>query len=228
MRQRAFDIASFIFSIFIYVVLVALVAFGSKVALNKDKSVSEFEIILVDREPDLKQELPKVQDLPSKKTPKNESIKNKLVENRPKKAVQKSQTNSKNSQTAQNSPKTNIAHKDIQISQNTKPATNSQNLATANQIAYLGEDNQIFKLLKDEIAKNTIYPRAAKRANLTGVVGVEFEISTSGISNEKISRPSRHQILNDAALKALKTAKPNLEKIDKKYSVFMEIVFELR
>ena len=223
MRQRAFDIVSFIFSIFIYVMLIALVVFGSKVALGKDEIVSEFEIILVDREPDLNQELPKAQNLPPKETPKNEPVKNKPTKNTPK----KSQVNSKNSQTAQNPPKANIAQ-NSQISQETKPVTNSQNLATANQIATLGEDSQIFKILKDEIAKNTIYPRAAKRANLSGVVGVEFEISASGITNEKVSRPSRHQILNDAALKALKTTKPNLEKIDKKYRVFIEIVFELR
>lgn len=223
MRQRAFDIVSFIFSIFIYVMLIALVVFGSKVALGKDEIVSEFEIILVDREPDLNQELPKAQNLPPKETPKNEPVKNKPTKNTPK----KSQVNSKNSQTTQNPPKANIAQ-NSQISQETKPVTNSQNLATANQIATLGEDGQIFKILKDEIAKNTIYPRAAKRANLSGVVGVEFEISASGITNEKVSRPSRHQILNDAALKALKTTKPNLEKIDKKYRVFIEIVFELR
>lgn len=203
--------------------LIALVVFGSKVALGKDEIVSEFEIILVDREPDLNQELPKAQNLPPKETPKNEPVKNKPTKNTPK----KSQVNSKNSQTAQNPPKANIAQ-NSQISQETKPVTNSQNLATANQIATLGEDSQIFKILKDEIAKNTIYPRAAKRANLSGVVGVEFEISASGITNEKVSRPSRHQILNDAALKALKTTKPNLEKIDKKYRVFIEIVFELR
>ena len=223
MRQRAFDIVSFIFSIFIYMMLIALVVFGSKVALGKDEIVSEFEIILVDREPDLNQELPKAQNLPPKETPKNEPVKNKPTKNTPK----KSQVNSKNSQTAQNPPKANIAQ-NSQISQETKPVTNSQNLATVNQIATLGEDSQIFKILKDEIAKNTIYPRAAKRANLSGVVGVEFEISASGITNEKVSRPSRHQILNDAALKALKTTKPNLEKIDKKYRVFIEIVFELR
>lgn len=223
MRQRAFDIVSFIFSIFIYMMLIALVVFGSKVALGKDEIVSEFEIILVDREPDLNQELPKAQNLPPKETPKNEPVKNKPTKNTPK----KSQVNLKNSQTAQNPPKANIAQ-NSQISQETKPVTNSQNLATVNQIATLGEDSQIFKILKDEIAKNTIYPRAAKRANLSGVVGVEFEISASGITNEKVSRPSRHQILNDAALKALKTTKPNLEKIDKKYRVFIEIVFELR
>ena len=47
MEQKALNITSFIFSLLIYFVLVAIITFGAKINLGKDKIVSEFEIILI-------------------------------------------------------------------------------------------------------------------------------------------------------------------------------------
>lgn len=222
MEQKALNITSFIFSLLIYFVLVALITFGAKINLGKDKIVSEFEIYIV--ESDIKPN-----SLNSIKPP-NSSINppstpdpqtRKITAQKSQKSTQKSQT-----------PTQNLTRAAYQSSQqNTpinSPSKSNESTPSQNQITKLSNDSEIFKRLKDEIAQNTIYPRAARRARLSGVVGVEFQIDKSGISNEKISRPSQHKLLNEAALNAIKKTKPNLENIDKKYSIFMEIAFELR
>ncbi|ARR00193.1 energy transducer TonB [Campylobacter porcelli] len=198
--QRVFDLVSFILSLLIYVVLLWLVVAGSKIYLGKDNSSSDFEIFLVQSiEPNFK----------------------KLEPQKPKTAEKITKLPSANP-----APKAQIKQTDHNSQETQTPAKHY--FATQEQIIPLGSNDPVFKALKDEIAKNTIYPRAARRARLSGVVGVEFQIDKSGISNEKISRPSQYKLLNEAALNAIKNTKPNLEKIDKKYSISMEIAFELR
>lgn len=229
MEQKALNITSFIFSLLIYFVLVALITFGAKINLGKDKIVSEFEIYIV--ESDIKPNLLNpIQPPNSSINPSNSSINSpstpdaqtrKIPAQKSQKSTQKSQTTTQNL--------TKAAYQSSQ--QNTpinSPSKSNESTPSQNQITKLSSDSEIFKRLKDEIAQNTIYPRAARRARLSGVVGVEFQIDKSGISNEKISRPSQHKLLNEAALNAIKKTKPNLENIDKKYSIFMEIAFELR
>ncbi|WP_096029338.1 energy transducer TonB [Campylobacter lanienae] len=229
MEQKALNITSFIFSLLIYFVLVALITFGAKINLGKDKIVSEFEIYIV--ESDIKPNLLNpIQPPNSSINPSNSSINSpstpdaqtrKIPAQKSQKSTQKSQTTTQNL--------TKAAYQSSQ--QNTpinSPSKSNESTPSQNQITKLSNDSEIFKRLKDEIAQNTIYPRAARRARLSGVVGVEFQIDKSGISNEKISRPSQHKLLNEAALNAIKKTKPNLENIDKKYSIFMEIAFELR
>ncbi|WP_086243587.1 energy transducer TonB [Campylobacter devanensis] len=222
MEQKALNITSFIFSLLIYFVLVALITFGAKINLGKDKIVSEFEIYIVESDikpnslnpikpPNSSINPPSTPDAQTRKIPAQKS----------QKSTQKSQTTTQNL--------TRAAYQSSQ--QNTpinSPSKSNESTPSQNQITKLSSDSEIFKRLKDEIAQNTIYPRAARRARLSGVVGVEFQIDKSGISNEKISRPSQHKLLNEAALNAIKKTKPNLENIDKKYSIFMEIAFELR
>ncbi|WP_086252817.1 energy transducer TonB [Campylobacter devanensis] len=222
MEQKALNITSFIFSLLIYFVLVALITFGAKINLGKDKIVSEFEIYIVESDikpnslnpikpPNSSINPPSTPDPQTRKIPAQKS----------QKSTQKSQTPTQNL--------TKAAYQSSQ--QNTpinSPSKSNESTPSQNQITKLSSDSEIFKRLKDEIAQNTIYPRAARRARLSGVVGVEFQIDKSGISNEKISRPSQHKLLNEAALNAIKKTKPNLENIDKKYSIFMEIAFELR
>lgn len=229
MEQKALNITSFIFSLLIYFVLVALITFGAKINLGKDKIVSEFEIYIV--ESDIKpNSLNPIKPPNSSINPSNSSINppstpdpqtHKIPAQKSQKSTQKSQT-----------PTQNLTRAAYQSSQqNTpinSPSKSNESTPSQNQITKLSSDSEIFKRLKDEIAQNTIYPRAARRARLSGVVGVEFQIDKSGISNEKISRPSQHKLLNEAALNAIKKTKPNLENIDKKYSIFMEIAFELR
>ncbi|WP_086232472.1 energy transducer TonB [Campylobacter devanensis] len=229
MEQKALNITSFIFSLLIYFVLVALITFGAKINLGKDKIVSEFEIYIV--ESDIKPNLLNPIKPPNSSiNPSNSSINppstpdaqtRKIPAQKSQKSTQKSQTTTQNL--------TRAAYQSSQ--QNTpinSPSKSNESTPSQNQITKLSSDSEIFKRLKDEIAQNTIYPRAARRARLSGVVGVEFQIDKSGISNEKISRPSQHKLLNEAALNAIKKTKPNLENIDKKYSIFMEIAFELR
>ncbi|TWO27632.1 energy transducer TonB [Campylobacter lanienae] len=229
MEQKALNITSFIFSLLIYFVLVALITFGAKINLGKDKIVSEFEIYIV--ESDIKpNSLNPIKPPNSSINPSNSSINppstpdpqtRKITAQKSQKSTQKSQTTTQNL--------TKAAYQSSQ--QNTpinSPSKSNESTPSQNQITKLSNDSEIFKRLKDEIAQNTIYPRAARRARLSGVVGVEFQIDKSGISNEKISRPSQHKLLNEAALNAIKKTKPNLENIDKKYSIFMEIAFELR
>lgn len=229
MEQKALNITSFIFSLLIYFVLVALIAFGAKINLGKDKIVSEFEIYIV--ESDIKpNSLNPIKPPNSSINPSNSSINSpstpdpqtrKIPAQKFQKSTQKSQTTTQNL--------TRASYQSSQ--QNTpinSPSKSNEPTPSQNQITKLSNDSEIFKRLKDEIAQNTIYPRAARRARLSGVVGVEFQIDKSGISNEKISRPSQHKLLNEAALNAIKKTKPNLENIDKKYSIFMEIAFELR
>lgn len=229
MEQKALNITSFIFSLLIYFVLVALITFGAKINLGKDKIVSEFEIYIV--ESDIKpNSLNPIKPPNSSINPSNSSINppstpdaqtRKITAQKSQKSTQKSQTTTQNL--------TKAAYQSSQ--QNTpinSPSKSNESTPNQNQITKLSNDSEIFKRLKDEIAQNTIYPRAARRARLSGVVGVEFQIDKSGISNEKISRPSQHKLLNEAALNAIKKTKPNLENIDKKYSIFMEIAFELR
>ena len=229
MEQKALNITSFIFSLLIYFVLVALITFGAKINLGKDKIVSEFEIYIV--ESDIKpNSLNPIKPPNSSINPSNSSINSpstpdaqtrKIPAQKSQKSTQKSQTTTQNL--------TRAAYQSSQ--QNTpinSPSKSNEPTHSQNQITKLSSDSEIFKRLKDEIAQNTIYPRAARRARLSGVVGVEFQIDKSGISNEKISRPSQHKLLNEAALNAIKKTKPNLENIDKKYSIFMEIAFELR
>lgn len=229
MEQKALNITSFIFSLLIYFVLVALITFGAKINLGKDKIVSEFEIYIV--ESDIKpNSLNPIKPPNSSINPSNSSINppstpdpqtRKITAQKSQKSTQKSQTTTQNL--------TKAAYQSSQ--QNTpinSPSKSNESTPSQNQITKLSSDSEIFKKLKDEIAQNTIYPRAARRARLSGVVGVEFQIDKSGISNEKISRPSQHKLLNEAALNAIKKTKPNLENIDKKYSIFMEIAFELR
>ena len=229
MEQKALNITSFIFSLLIYFVLVALITFGAKINLGKDKIVSEFEIYIV--ESDIKpNSLNPIKPPNSSINPSNSSINSpstpdpqtsKIPAQKSQKSTQKFQTTTQNL--------TRAAYQSSQ--QNTpinSPSKSNEPTPSQNQITKLSSDSEIFKRLKDEIAQNTIYPRAARRARLSGVVGVEFQIEKSGISNEKISRPSQHKSLNEAALNAIKKTKPNLENIDKKYSIFMEIAFELR
>ncbi|WP_086291141.1 energy transducer TonB [Campylobacter devanensis] len=229
MEQKALNITSFIFSLLIYFVLVALITFGAKINLGKDKIVSEFEIYIV--ESDIKpNSLNPIKPPNSSINPSNSSINSpstpdpqtrKIPAQKSQKSTQKIQTTTQNL--------TRAAYQSSQ--QNTpinSPSKSNESTPSQNQITKLSSDSEIFKKLKDEIAQNTIYPRAARRARLSGVVGVEFQIDKSGISNEKISRPSQHKLLNEAALNAIKKTKPNLENIDKKYSIFMEIAFELR
>ncbi|WP_086244542.1 energy transducer TonB [Campylobacter devanensis] len=229
MEQKALNITSFIFSLLIYFVLVALITFGAKINLGKDKIVSEFEIYIV--ESDIKpNSLNPIKPPNSSINPSNSSINSpstpdpqtrKITAQKSQKSTQKFQTTTQNL--------TRAAYQSSQ--QNTpinSPSKSNESTPSQNQITKLSNDSEIFKRLKDEIAQNTIYPRAARRARLSGVVGVEFQIDKSGISNEKISRPSQHKLLNEAALNAIKKTKPNLENIDKKYSIFMEIAFELR
>ncbi|ARQ97025.1 putative energy transduction protein TonB [Campylobacter lanienae NCTC 13004] len=222
MEQKALNITSFIFSLLIYFVLVALITFGAKINLGKDKIVSEFEIYIV--ESDIKPNSlnpikPPNSSINPPSTPDPQT--RKITAQKSQKSTQKSQTPTQNL--------TKAAYQSSQ--QNTpinSPSKSNESTPSQNQITKLSSDSEIFKRLKDEIAQNTIYPRAARRARLSGVVGVEFQIDKSGISNEKISRPSQHKLLNEAALNAIKKTKPNLENIDKKYSIFMEIAFELR
>ena len=229
MEQKALNITSFIFSLLIYFVLVALITFGAKINLGKDKIVSEFEIYIV--ESDIKpNSLNPIKPPNSSINPSNSSINSpstldpqtsKIPAQKSQKSTQKFQTTTQNL--------TRAAYQSSQ--QNTpinSPSKSNEPTPSRNQITKLSSDSEIFKRLKDEIAQNTIYPRAARRARLSGVVGVEFQIDKSGISNEKISRPSQHKSLNEAVLNAIKKTKPNLENIDKKYSIFMEIAFELR
>lgn len=229
MEQKALNITSFIFSLLIYFVLVALITFGAKINLGKDKIVSEFEIYIV--ESDIKpNSLNPIKPPNSSINPSNSSINSpstpdpqtrKIPAQKSQKPTQKIQTTTQNL--------TRAAYQSSQ--QNTpinSPSKSNESTPSQNQITKLSSDSEIFKRLKDEIAQNTIYPRAARRARLSGVVGVEFQIDKSGISNEKISRPSQHKLLNEAALNAIKKTKLNLENIDKKYSIFMEIAFELR
>lgn len=229
MEQKALNITSFIFSLLIYFVLVALITFGAKINLGKDKIVSEFEIYIV--ESDIKpNSLNPIKPPNSSINPSNSSINPPSTPDAQTRKIpaQKSQKSTQKSQT----PTQNLTRAAYQSSQqNTpinSPSKSNESTPSQNQITKLSSDSEIFKRLKDEIAQNTIYPRAARRARLSGVVGVEFQIDKSGISNEKISRPSQHKLLNEAALNAIKKTKPNLENIDKKYSIFMEIAFELR
>ncbi|WP_096027638.1 energy transducer TonB [Campylobacter lanienae] len=229
MEQKALNITSFIFSLLIYFVLVALITFGAKINLGKDKIVSEFEIYIV--ESNIKpNSLNPIKPPNSSINPSNSSINPPSTPDPQTRKIpaQKSQKSTQKSQT----PTQNLTRASYQSSQqNTpinSPSKSNESTPSQNQITKLSNDSEIFKRLKDEIAQNTIYPRAARRARLSGVVGVEFQIDKSGISNEKISRPSQHKLLNEAALNAIKKTKPNLENIDKKYSIFMEIAFELR
>jgi TonB family protein len=226
MEQKALNITSFIFSLLIYFVLVALITFGAKINLGKDKIVSEFEIYIV--ESDIKpNSLNPIKPPNSSINPSNSSINSPSTPDPQTSKIPAQKSTQKFQTTTQNLIR--AAYQSSQ--QNTpinSPSKSNEPTPSQNQIIKLSSDSEIFKRLKDEIAQNTIYPRAARRARLSGVVGVEFQIDKSGISNEKISRPSQHKSLNEAALNAIKKTKPNLENIDKKYSIFMEIAFELR
>jgi TonB family protein len=226
MEQKALNITSFIFSLLIYFVLVALITFGAKINLGKDKIVSEFEIYIV--ESDIKpNSLNPIKPPNSSINSSNSSINSPSTLDPQTSKIPAQKSTQKFQTTTQNLIR--AAYQSSQ--QNTpinSPSKSNEPTPSQNQITKLSSDSEIFKRLKDEIAQNTIYPRAARRARLSGVVGVEFQIDKSGISNEKISRPSQHKSLNEAALNAIKKTKPNLENIDKKYSIFMEIAFELR
>ena len=168
MEQKALNITSFIFSLLIYFVLVALITFGAKINLGKDKIVSEFEIYIV--ESDIKpNSLNPIKPPNSSINPSNSSINppstphaqtRKIPAQKSQKSTQKSQTTTQNL--------TRAAYQSSQ--QNTpinSPSKSNESTPSQNQITKLSSDSEIFKRLKDEIAQHTIYPRAARRARLS-------------------------------------------------------------
>jgi periplasmic protein TonB len=66
-----------------------------------------------------------------------------------------------------------------------------------------------FTYIKDLIHKHLIYPITAKRMGWEGKVVVSFVISSAGHAQDvKISKSSGHEILDENALRAVKTAAP--------------------
>jgi TonB family protein len=65
------------------------------------------------------------------------------------------------------------------------------------------------EIVKLKIEKNKKYPENAKRNHMEGIVNLKFIITSDGdIRNMEISKSSRHPMLDEAAMQALKDAAP--------------------
>jgi len=66
-----------------------------------------------------------------------------------------------------------------------------------------------FEMVKDAIERHKKYPYQAKSRQVEGRVLLQFVITSLGsVRNIEIIKTSRHQVLDDAALKAVRTAAP--------------------
>ncbi|MFH0727540.1 MAG: energy transducer TonB [Pseudomonadota bacterium] len=66
-----------------------------------------------------------------------------------------------------------------------------------------------FEIVKLKIEKNKKYPEEAKKNHMEGTVSLKFIITPDGtIRNTEVAKSSRHPMLDDAAIKALKDAAP--------------------
>ncbi|GJL65106.1 MAG: hypothetical protein NPIRA05_00770 [Nitrospirales bacterium] len=65
------------------------------------------------------------------------------------------------------------------------------------------------KLLREKIQRHREYPRIAKRLGYHGITTVAFSLSQGGdLTLLKVSEPSGHPILDEAALDAIKKVIP--------------------
>lgn len=87
-------------------------------------------------------------------------------------------------------------------------------------------------IVKLKIEKNKKYPEFAKRTQLEGTVTLKFIITLNGdVKNTEIAKSSRHPVLDEAAMEALKDAapfpKPPAQLFKEEIPLQVSIVFQL-
>ncbi|WP_173667443.1 energy transducer TonB [Campylobacter fetus] len=98
----------------------------------------------------------------------------------------------------------------------------------SSNIVYLKSNDELFIKIKNEIIKNVIYPKVAKRLGYQGVVKVEFILDKNGLKSYLLKSESSFNSLNEAAILALKKASLNFPNVDKEYQISLDIAFKIK
>lgn len=127
----------------------------------------------------------------------------------------------------------NIVKKEIKLpkKENPKEAV-TQNSVTKEKNTHLKNSidrNKIIAQLKNKLATNFYYPKLAQKKNWEGQVTIGFLLHTSGqLSEIVIIKSSGHQILDDAAIKAIANIKNSSEVIvNQDINIKLPIIYRL-
>ncbi|EKR8080250.1 TonB family protein [Campylobacter fetus] len=119
----------------------------------------------------------------------------------------------------------------IKSSSLTKSSSENSSLKSgenSSNIVYLKSNDELFIKIKNEIIKNVIYPKVAKRLGYQGVVKVEFILDKNGLKSYGLKSESSFNSLNEAAIQALKKASSNFPNVDKEYQISLDIAFKIK
>lgn len=161
---------------------------------------------------------------PQIKEVKKESIIKKIVKKSVKKQIHKKEIKQTNkSQKAKNLNNKNAKEKQVKF---TKQGNANYN-AKASNYQVLGQKDELFLLIRKQIAKNIIYPKSARRLGQSGKISLKFTITKKGLDKNSIKLKGSFKNLEKAVLKAILKASENFPKIDKTYKLSMEFNFIL-
>lgn len=103
------------------------------------------------------------------------------------------------------------------------PATNSPQTLT-----YGKTSDERLKKIKMAIDEAGFYPRKARKMRLSGEVWVEFLWQKNGVLRDlKIKKSSSHDVLDESALRTIKTASKDFPILDKDIRLEVPIVYNL-
>ncbi|MBN1698190.1 MAG: energy transducer TonB [Spirochaetales bacterium] len=87
---------------------------------------------------------------------------------------------------------------------------------------------EVFRGLYERIRKNTVYPRAARRRNLEGTVGISFTIDSDGdYLGCRITSKEGSSILERAAVSVIKSVLPYRHNLGKTVTLEVTITYSL-
>lgn len=119
---------------------------------------------------------------------------------------------SKNYDLAQFKPEPTQLFKKLQIETTSMQSTAAPQKEKSDPIRMIGEkllDDPLRKLLGRAITGQLYYPEVARELQLRGIVSIGFMLHPDGeITEVRIVKPSREQILDNIALKAINAASP--------------------
>ncbi|EAJ6151288.1 energy transducer TonB [Campylobacter lari] len=163
-----------------------------------------------------------LQDSPKAKTeqPKQEKIK-KLEQTKEKSVIQPKKVN-----TLTNTKITNQLNEEIKPQ---KTLTQEKNTPTTSQESVsLTNNNELLKEVKQAIDKALIYPRQAKKMQMSGEILVEFTwTKDKNLLNLKILKPSKYKLLNDSALETIRIASKNFPQYEKTFHIRIPLIYKI-
>lgn len=91
-----------------------------------------------------------------------------------------------------------------------------------------GEEDEVFSKIKRAIDRKNKYPPMARKRELEGEVIVEFIIGKDGkVANIKVTKPCSHNLLNEAAMIAIRKAQSDFPTLSFTAKVEIPIIYEL-